>query len=93
MKQKKYSKLGRNHWTLFSQIEEKESVFIGTRQKREAREYMVAYFILSIQQNNNPAEENDAVNGVNLDQLAPCTVSAEKIEQMKQRVKTHQAAI
>ena len=36
---------------------------------------MVVYFILSIQQNNNPAEENDAVNGVNLDQ-------AEKIEQI-----------
>lgn len=54
---------------------------------------MVAYFILSVQQNNNPAEENDAVNGVNLDQLAPCAVSAEKIEQMKQRVKTHRAAI
>ena len=50
-------------------------------------EYMVAYFILSVQQNNNPAEENDAVNGVNLDQLAPCVVSAEKIELMKQRIK------
>ena len=54
---------------------------------------MVAYFILSVQQNDNPAEENDAVNGVNLDQLAPCAVSAEKIEQMKQRVKIHRAAI
>ena len=63
------------------------------KNSRRAREYMVAYFILSVQQNNNPAEENDAVNGVNLDQLAPCAVSAEKIEQMKQRVKTHRAAI
>ena len=50
---------------------------------------MVAHFILSVQQNNNPAGENDVVNGVNLEQLAPCAVSTEKIEQMKQRVKIH----
>ena len=47
---------------------------------------MVAYFILSVEQNNNPVDGNDAMNGVNLEQLAPCEVSAEKIgEQMKQQ--------
>ena len=66
---------------------------------RRAREYMVAYFILSLKEtlketSNSPQATNSNQSAVNisLEELQPCAVSAQKIEQMKQKVRTHRAA-
>ena len=54
---------------------------------RRAREYMVAYFIMSC------AEEVKDKMTLSIEEMKPCAASASKIEQMKQKVRTHRAAI
>ena len=54
---------------------------------KRARDYMVTYFIMSIE------GENGTNGEISLDEMKPCAVSASKIEQMRRTVKTHRAAI
>ena len=57
---------------------------------KQARYYMVTYFIMSIEGENG----TNGTNGeISLDEMKPCAVSASKIEQMRRTVKTHRAAI
>ena len=54
---------------------------------KQARDYMVTYFIMSIEGGNR-------TNGkISLDKVKLCMVSASKIEQMRHTVKTHHAAV
>jgi hypothetical protein len=58
---------------------------------------MAAYFILSLQEakrnQNSPTITNSgSVVNLFLNELKPCAISAKKIEQMKQKVRTHRAA-
>ena len=50
---------------------------------------MVAYFILSVQENPNI----DGLKQIAFKELKPCAVSAQKIEQIKMMVRTHRAAL
>ena len=54
---------------------------------RRAREYTVAYFILSLEQNGEEGKSE-----FDLNEIKPCAVPASKIEQMKQKVRTHRSA-
>jgi hypothetical protein len=54
---------------------------------KRARDYMVTYFIMSIE------GENGTKGEISLNEMKPCAVSASKIEQMRRTVKTHRAAI
>ena len=58
------------------------------KNSRRAREYMVAYFILSLEQQNG----NKGQSVFDLNEMKPCAVPMSKIEQMKQRVRCHRAA-
>ena len=48
---------------------------------------MVAYFILSLEQNGEEGKSEFDQN-----EMPPCAVPASKIENMKQKVRTHQSA-
>jgi hypothetical protein len=50
---------------------------------------MVSYFILS---NNSSAYEDDH-EFTRISELKPCSMSSSKIEQMKEKVRTHRAAL
>ena len=50
---------------------------------------MVAYFIMSIDKN----EEGKHDFELSVEELKPCAACVSKIEQMKQKVRTHRAAI
>ena len=54
---------------------------------RRSREYMVAYFIISLEQNGEEGKIE-----FDLNEMKPCAVPASKIEQMKQKVRTHRSA-
>ena len=62
------------------------------KNSRRAREYMVAYFILSIKEADSGCENLTGISKITIGELKPCAVSAKKIEQMKKLVRTHRAA-
>lgn len=59
------------------------------KNSRRAREYMVAYFILSVDENAG----NEPISDISFEELKPCAMSPQKIETMKQKVRTHRAAL
>jgi hypothetical protein len=59
------------------------------KNSRRAREYMVSYFILS----NNSSAYDDVHDFTRISELKPCSMSSSKIEQMKEKVRTHRAAL
>ena len=59
------------------------------KNSRRAREYMCAYFLLAVSEGKDSTESI----GVDIRELKPCAISAQKIEQMKQKVRCHRAAI
>jgi hypothetical protein len=59
------------------------------KNSRRSREYMVSYFILSSEASGNLPYNEFA----RLSELKPCSISASKIEQMKEKVRTHRAAL
>ena len=59
------------------------------KNSRRAREYMVAYFILSVDENAG----NEPISDISFEELKPCAMSAQKMETMKQKVRTHRAAL
>ena len=62
------------------------------KKSRRAREYMVAYFLLSINGASTGAA-SEIGHQVSIEELKACAVSAQKIEQMKKMVRTHRAAL
>ena len=60
---------------------------VGNNSKR-ARDYMVSYFITA----TNRKEGDDAAV-MRVDEMKPCAISRQRIEQMKRVVKMHRAAI
>ena len=52
-----------------------------------AKEYIFAYFILSLEKNGEEGKSE-----FDLNEMKPCAVLASNIEQMKQKVRTHQSA-
>ena len=59
------------------------------KNSRRARDYMCAYFLLSVSDGKDCTESIE----VDVGELKPCAISAQKIEQMKQKVRCHRAAI
>ena len=57
------------------------------KNSRIAREYMVAYFIISLEQNGEEGKSE-----FDLNEMKPCAVPASKIEQTKEKVCTHRSA-
>ena len=62
------------------------------KNSRQARKYMVAYFILSIKEADSDCENLTGISKITIGELKPCAVLAQKIEQMKKLVQTHRAA-
>ena len=56
---------------------------------RRAREYVCAYLLLAV----SAGKENTENIEVDIRELKPCAISAQKIEQMKEKVRYHRAAI
>jgi len=56
---------------------------------RRAHEYIVAYFILSISDDRL----DNGIKEFELDALKPQAASASKIEQLKEKVRSHRAAL
>ena len=59
------------------------------KNSRRSREYMVAYFIISSEA-SGCATQNDFAS---VAELKPCAISSSKIEQMKEKVRSHRPAI
>jgi len=57
---------------------------------RRAREYIVAYYLLAIKAGNS---ESGELTQVDFNDMEPMAVSAQKIEQLKDMVRCHRAAI
>jgi len=49
---------------------------------------MALFFILSVDENGG----NEPISDISLEEFKPCAMSAQKIETMKQKVRTHRAA-
>ena len=65
---------------------------IRGKNSRRAREYMVAYFILSVKEADLGCENLTGISKLTIGELKPCAVSAQNIEQMTKLVRTHRAA-
>ena len=59
------------------------------KNSRRAREYMAAYFILSI----DNAADKGGVSELDLKELKPCAATANAIEAMRKTFKTHRSAL
>ena len=63
------------------------------KNSRRAREYMAAYFILSLEGVEMDKGDNSSDDNVfTIGELKPCAVSSARIEKMKQSFRTHRSA-